>query len=134
MTKKEANKSNSFYLLNHSLSFKVRNSSLLSAASVLSHSPMAYNTTASLDKLTCIEYVYFGNCQNRFVRFGPKISTTWMLNLKSPRETTTEIFAGSKMGEADFNRFILLRNQLVIATENFAREGNLSAVLIPTLC
>ena len=27
---------------------------------------MAYNTTASLDKLTCTDYVDFGKCQDRF--------------------------------------------------------------------
>ena len=37
------------------------------------------------------------------------------------------------MGEADFNHFIRLRNQLAIAAENFVREENLSPVVIPTL-
>ena len=36
------------------------------------------------------------------------------------------------MGDANFNQFMRLRNQLVIAAENFAREENLSTVLIPT--
>ena len=36
------------------------------------------------------------------------------------------------MGEADFNQFMGLRNQLVTAVENFAREKNLTPVLIPT--
>ena len=36
------------------------------------------------------------------------------------------------MGEAGFNQFIRLRNQLVIAAEIFVREENLSSVLIPT--
>ena len=36
------------------------------------------------------------------------------------------------MGEADFNQFMRLRNQLVNA-ENFAREENLTTVLIPTM-
>ena len=36
------------------------------------------------------------------------------------------------MGEADFNHFMRLRNQLVKAAENFAREENLTPVLIPT--
>ena len=36
------------------------------------------------------------------------------------------------MGEADFNQFMRLRNQLVNAAENFAREKNLIPVLIPT--
>ena len=37
------------------------------------------------------------------------------------------------MGEADFNQFMRLRNQLVNAAENFAREEILTAVLIPTM-
>ena len=37
------------------------------------------------------------------------------------------------MGEADFNQFMRLRNQLVNAAENFAREENLTPVLIPKM-
>ena len=37
------------------------------------------------------------------------------------------------MGEAAFNQFMRLRNQLVNAAENFARADNLTPVLIPTL-
>ena len=36
------------------------------------------------------------------------------------------------MGEADFNQFVRLRNQLANAAENFARGENLTPVLIPT--
>ena len=53
-------------LQNHSLTFVHKNHSLLSATSILSRSPMAYNTTALLDKLTCTDYVDFGKCQDRF--------------------------------------------------------------------
>ena len=54
----------------HSFTFFHRNKkTLLSATSILSRSPMAYNTTASLDKLTCTDYVDFGKCQDRFRRF-----------------------------------------------------------------
>ena len=37
-----------------------------------------------------------------------------------------------KMGETDFNQFMRLSNQLVKAAKNFAREQNLTPVLIPT--
>ena len=37
------------------------------------------------------------------------------------------------MGEADFNQFIRERNQLVVATDNFLREQNLSPVHQSTL-
>ena len=36
------------------------------------------------------------------------------------------------IGEPVFNQLMLLRNQLVIAAENFGREENLSPVLKPT--
>ena len=36
------------------------------------------------------------------------------------------------IGEANFNQFTRLRNQLVNAAENFARDKNLTPVLIPT--
>ena len=37
------------------------------------------------------------------------------------------------MGEADFNQFMRLRNQLIIAGKNYAKEENLSPVLLPTM-
>ena len=37
------------------------------------------------------------------------------------------------MGEAYLNQFMRLRNQLVNAAENFAREEHLTPVLIPTM-
>ena len=37
------------------------------------------------------------------------------------------------MGEADFKQFMRLRNQLVNAAENFAREESLTPVLIPRM-
>ena len=37
------------------------------------------------------------------------------------------------MGESEFNQFMRLRNQLVNAAENFAREEHLNPVLISTL-
>ena len=80
MTKKHAYISHEMQLQNHSLTFFHRNKSLLSATSILSRSPMAHNTTAPLDRLTCTDYVDFGKCQDRFGRFsGSKNdSNTWM--------------------------------------------------------
>ena len=37
------------------------------------------------------------------------------------------------MGEADFNKFMRLRNQLVNAAKNVAREENLTPVMTPTM-
>ena len=62
--------SNEMQPQNHSLTFIHKKKSLLSATSILSRSPMAYNTTASLDKLTCTDYVDFGKNQDRFGRFS----------------------------------------------------------------
>ena len=61
------------------LSF-TKNKSLLLATSTFSRSPIAYNTTASLDKLTCTDYMDFANVKTDSDNFsGPKtIPTTWM--------------------------------------------------------
>ena len=37
------------------------------------------------------------------------------------------------MGEADFNQFIRLRNQLVVAVRDFSKEGNLPPVQVKLL-
>ena len=63
---KRAYISNEIQLQNHSLTFFHKNKSLLSATSILSRSPMAYNTTVSLDKLTCTDFVDFGKIESRF--------------------------------------------------------------------
>ena len=60
MKKKDAFINKEMQLQNHSLTFIHKNKSLLSATSFLSRSPKAYNTTASLDKLSCTDYVDFG--------------------------------------------------------------------------
>ena len=86
---------------------------------------MAYNTTASLDKLTCTDYVDFGKCQDRFGRFS------WSTNDSNYLDAKLKVFGkydkkefrlvrNLKMGEADFNQFMRLRNQLVNAAKNFA--------------
>ena len=43
---------------------------------------MAYNTTASLDKLTCPDYVDFGNSQDRFGRFSWSKTDSNYLDIK----------------------------------------------------
>ena len=99
---------------------------------------MAYNTTASLDKLTCTDYVDFGKCQDRFGQFSwSKNDSNYLdVKLKVFRKDDKKEFRlvqNLTMGEADFNHFMRLRNQLVNAAENFAREENLTPVLIPTM-
>ena len=99
---------------------------------------MDYNTTASLDKLTCTDYVDFGKCQDRFgqISWSKNDSNYLDVSLKIFRKADKEEFRLVRkftMGEADFNQFMRLRNQLVNAAENFAREENLTPVLIPTV-
>ena len=99
---------------------------------------MAYSTTASLDKLTCTDYVDFGKCQDRFGRFSwtKNDSNYFDVKLKVFRKDDKKDFRLVQKltrGEAEFNQFMRLRNQLVNAAENFAREENLTPVLIPTM-
>ena len=88
---------------------------------------MAYNTTASLDKLTCTDYVDFGKCQDRFGRlsWSKRDSNYLDVKLKVFRKDDKKDFRLVQkltMGKTDFNQFMRLRNQLVNAAENFARE------------
>ena len=70
MTKKEAYIGNKLQLQNLSSTFIHKNKSLLSATRIPSRSPIAYNTTAYLDKLTCTDYAGFGKCQDICGRFS----------------------------------------------------------------
>ena len=120
------------------LSFSKINS-LFSATSILSRSPMAYNTTASLNKLTCTDYVDFDKSQDRFGQFS------WTKNDSNYSDVKLKVFKREdknaefrlrqnfSMGEADFNQFIRQRNQLVVAADSVLREQNLSPFLQSTL-
>ena len=100
---------------------------------------MAYNTTASLDKLTCTDYVDFGNSQDRFGRFSWSKTDSNYLHIKikvfkkEDKNAKLRLRQNLSMGEADFNQFIPQRNQLVVAADNFLREQNLLPVLQSTL-
>ena len=124
--------------INVQLSFLIINS-LLSATSILSRSPTAYNTTEFLDKLACTDYVDFGKCQDRFGRtFWSKIDSNCLdfklrLFKREDKNAEFHLRQNFSMGEADFNQFIRQRNQLVVASDNFLREQNLSPVLQSTL-
>ena len=98
---------------------------------------MACNTTASLDKLTCTVYVDSGKCQDRFGRFSWSKNDSKYLDVKfevfrKDDKKEFRLVQNLTMGEADFNQFMRLRNQLVNAAENIARAENLTPVLIPT--
>ena len=98
---------------------------------------MVYNTTASLDKLTCTDYVDFGKCQDRFGQFSwSKNDSHYYVKLKVFRKDDKKEFRQYQnltMGEADFKQIMRLRNQLVTAAENFAREKSLTPVLKATM-
>ena len=124
-------------LQNYSLTFFHKNESLLSTTSLFGP-PMVYNTTASFDKLSCTDYVNFGKCQDRFGQFSwsKKDSNYWDEKLKVFKEDDNkEVRLVQKLtiGEAKFNQFMRLRNQLVNAAEKLSREKNLNRVLIPTM-
>ena len=117
--------------------FKIK--SLLSATSILSRSPMAYNTTETLNKLACTDSVDFGKIQDRFGRFfWSKIDSNYLdikLKVFEGEDKNAEfcLRQNLSMAEADFNQFIRQRYQLVVATDSFLREQNLSSVLQSTL-
>ena len=123
---KHAYTSNELQIQNHSLTFIHKTKSFLSTNSILSRSPMAYNTTASLDKLTCTDYVDFGKCQDRVGRFSwSKNDSNYLdVKLKTFKKDDNKEFQlvqNLTAGEADFNQFMPLRNRLLIAAEKFAR-------------
>ena len=99
---------------------------------------MAHNTTVSLKKLTCTNYVDFGKCQDRFGRFSWSRNDSSYLDvkLKVIRKGDKEEFPVVQkltMGEANFNQFLRLRNQLVTAAKNIAREEILIQVPLSTM-
>ena len=80
----------------------------------------------------------FGKGQDRLGRFSwYKNDSNYLdVKLKVFRKVDKKEFRlvqNLTLGEADFNQFMRLRNQLVKAAENFAREEYLTPVLIPTM-
>ena len=100
---------------------------------------MAQNTTASLDKLACTNYVHFGKSQDRFGRFSWTKNDSNCLDIqlkvfkREDKDAEFRLRQNLSMGKADFNQFIRQRNQLIVAADNFDREQTLSPVLQSTL-
>ena len=80
----------------------------------------------------------FGNFQDRFGLF------CWSKNDSNYLDAKLKVFKKDDnkqlrlvqnltMGEANFNQFMRLRNQLVNAAKKSAREENLTPVLVPTM-
>ena len=120
------------------LTFIHKNKSLLSATRIIPRSPMDYNSTASLDKLTCTDYKEFGKGQDRFgqsfwYKNDSNILDVKLKVFKKIDNKKSRLVRNLTKGEANFNQFMQLRNQLVNAAENFGREGTLTPTLIPTM-
>ena len=100
---------------------------------------MAYNTTASLDKLTCTDYVDFGKSSDRFGRFSWTKNDSNYLGIKlkvfkrEDKNAEFRLKQNLSMGEAEFNQFNRQGDQLVVAADTFLREQILSAVFQSTL-
>ena len=79
---------------------------------------MAYNTSPTLDKQTCTDYVDFGKCQDRFGQSAWTKSDSNNLDIKlnvfkrESRDAEFSLGRNFTMAEADFNQFIRQRNQM----------------------
>ena len=85
---------------------------------------------ATLDKSLCLDFVDFGKHQNRFGRFS------WTKNEKNYLEIHFKVFRKDianefkryqcvSLGQYDIKQFLRLRNQLIVAADNFTKEENL---------
>ena len=92
---------------------------------------MAYNTTASLDKLTCTDYVDFGKTSDKFGRLSWTKKDSNYLDIKlkvfkrEDKNAEFRLRQNLSMGEADFNQFIRQRNQQVVAADSFLLENKI---------
>ena len=80
----------------------------------------------------------FGKCRDSFGLFSWSKTDSNFLDVKhkvSMRNDNKDfrLVQNLTLGEAEFNEFMQLKNQLVNATENVAREENLTPLLIPTM-
>ena len=99
---------------------------------------MAYNTTATLRKLACTDYVDFDKCQDRFGRISWSKNSFDYLDVqlkvfKKDENKEYRLAQNLTMEETDFNQFIRLRNQLVVAVRDFSKEENLPPVQVKLL-
>ena len=76
--------------------------------------PMADNTTASMEKLTCTDDVDFGKCEDRFERPQKRLQLLRIKKSKFSRKITTKILTSTK----SYNW--ILRFQTIFAVEESA--------------
>ena len=91
-----------------------------------------------MEKLTIPDYVDLGKCEERFGQLNWSKNDFKFLDekLKVFKKYENKKFwlvQNLTTGQADFNQFMWLGNQLDISAEKFAREENLPTVRIPTL-
>ena len=87
---------------------------------------MAYNTTATLDRLACSDYVDLGKCQDRFGRTSWSKTSFEFLDVKlrvfkRDEDKQFRLAQNLTMGEADFIQFFRLTNQLVVAVRELSK-------------
>ena len=77
-------------------------------------------------------------CQDRLGHFSWSQNDSNYLDVnlkvfKKDDKKELQLVRNLTMGDAGFGKFMGLRNQLSIAAENYAREENMSPLLIPTM-
>ena len=78
---------------------------------------MAYNTSVTLDKLACTDYVDFDKCQDRFGRFSWSKNDSKYLDIKlkvfrrEDKKAEFRLRQDLSMREANVNQFIRQRSQ-----------------------
>ena len=107
---------------------------LLPRINVLFFFLLLQTTKLNLKWLTTLQQD-FGQCQGRFERISwSKISFDYLdVKLKLFKKDENKKFRLAKnltMGEADFNQFRRLRNQLVVAVKDFSKKENIPPVQV----
>ena len=111
---------------------------LLTSPNSKIESEMTYNITTTSNKLACSDYVDFGKCQDRFGRISWSNNSFDYLDvklkvLKRDERQQFRLAQNLTMGETDFNQFIRLRIQRVVAVIDFSKEENLPPVQVKLL-
>ena len=103
------------------------NQIVFSGKSNISAQIMAHNTSPTLDKQTCTDYVDFGHfsgTKNNSIYLEIKLE----LFKRKNKDTEFRLRKNFTMGEADFYQSIRQKNLKAAAADNFLRKQNLSSV------
>ena len=82
------------------------------------------------EKPACTDYLDFGICHDRFGQISWSETSFDCLDVelkvfKKDEDKQFRLAQNLTRGEADFNQFIRMSNQLVVAVRDFSREENL---------